>query len=132
MDVSSHAEPLIRCDTVSGGDPQADDQIGGGSKANPIDDQEKNGKIIYNSEPDVAEKSLEVRRALSGRMLRHTEGSNGGPVPVAWLTVACEKELLRHIRLFPRYLGNSCVSCQTARYRFQTMGRVLWKTVIEY
>eukprot|EP00435_Cladocopium_sp_Y103_P074223 s8_g47.t1 len=100
--LSSHAEPLIRCDTsISGGYLQADDQIGGGPEANPLNDQ---GKLIYNAEPeDVAEKLQEVRKALSGRMLRHPEGSNGGPVPVAWLTVACEKELLRHIRLFPRY-----------------------------
>ena len=119
---SSHAEPLIRCDTsVSGGYLQTDDQVGGGPKANPLNDQEK---VIYSSEPeDVAEKSLEVRKALSGRMLRHTEGSNGGPVPVAWLTVACEKELLRHIRLFPRYLGN--LWCP-ARCQFLTMGGVLW------
>ena len=91
MDVSS-SEPLIRADQV------------GGPKANPLEE-----KVIYNSElEDVAEKSLEVRKALSKRMLRHQEGTKGGPVPVAWLTVACEKDLLRHIRLFPRYLGNLC------------------------
>ncbi len=41
----------------------------------------------------------EVRQALAKRMLRHE--SHGTSVPIAWLTVACEKELLRHIRLFP-------------------------------
>lgn len=43
----------------------------------------------------------EVRQALAKRMLRHE--SHGASVPIAWLTVACEKELLRHIRLFPLF-----------------------------
>lgn len=49
-----------------------------------------------------ADKAQEVRNALASRILRR-EGGNRGPVPVAWLTIACEKELLRHLRLFPSY-----------------------------
>ena len=52
------------------------------------------------SPEDAQEQSQFLHAALASRFERHPNGSQGGAVPLAWLTIALEKELLRHIRLF--------------------------------
>ncbi|CAK9081790.1 Ribosomal large subunit pseudouridine synthase D [Durusdinium trenchii] len=48
-------------------------------------------------------------------------GSKGGSVPVAWLTIACEKELLRHIRYFPQYEQDMSQTSPHLAYLFEGM-----------
>eukprot|EP00439_Symbiodinium_sp_Y106_P070822 s2612_g12.t1 len=55
------------------------------------------------SRQESPEESKFLLSALVSRFERHPSGSQGGAVPVAWLTIALEKELLRHIRFFPQY-----------------------------
>ncbi|CAE7833538.1 rluD [Symbiodinium sp. KB8] len=61
------------------------------------------GYDAADSQQEFPEESNFLRSALVSRFERHPSGSQGGAVPVAWLTIALEKELLRHIRFFPQY-----------------------------
>ena len=56
------------------------------------------GYDAADSQQEFPEESNFLRSALVSRFERHPSGSQGGAVPVAWLTIALEKELLRHIR----------------------------------
>ncbi|CAJ1363013.1 unnamed protein product [Effrenium voratum] len=79
---SQRGEPLIRCETRDAPCTEG----GAGSCA----------------DPQISE---DLKQAVIRRMGRHSsaEAESADSVPIAWLVIACEKALLRHIRLLPRY-----------------------------
>ena len=58
---------------------------------------DENEADLHSTE-DALEQSEFLRSALVSRFGRHPNGPQGGAVPLGWLTIALEKELLRHIR----------------------------------